>query len=303
MADPILLVQAASILDPLAPLCWPGATLWPDALGAALAAAQGGVEGQAEALDAMVEAEATRAWGNEREDRADLVLLRSDARIHRAALRTRGEGRLRLLYLLNPLLGCASPPLAGRSVVGIADLLPGIDAAASLAAARGQSLPIDQHVAAFVAVRAEQPVEASMLLTGSGAALAQLRLLARLQARFHPAPLPGIAKWLAGHARALLASWHNKPRREQLEAELQVRAATGQLGSMLALFEDGAARAADVEGAARASAMLAAADAELRRLDGGRAEHTELARRLGQEIAAGSGLAALVATLAFAAFG
>ena len=72
---------------------------------------------------------------------------------------------------------------------------------------------------------------------------------------------------------------------------------------MLALFEDSAARAADDEGAARASAMLAAADAELRRLDGGRAEHTELARRLGQEIAAGSGLAALVATLAFAAFG
>ena len=72
---------------------------------------------------------------------------------------------------------------------------------------------------------------------------------------------------------------------------------------MLALLEDKTAHAADAAGAARATDVLAAANAELQRIDASSAEQTELARRLGQEIAAGSGLAALVAALAFAAFG
>lgn len=295
-----LLVQAASILDPLAPLCWPGATIWPDGVGTAFAAAQEGPAGQADAIASIVETEAARIWGNEREDRCDLALIRTDARLHRAALRTRNEGKL-LLYLLNPLLACGSPLLAGRCVVRIVDLLAAIDAAAG--SGRGQSLPVDQHIAAFTSVRAEEPVESGVLAGGPETAAAQLRLLARLQARFHPGPLPGITKWLAGHAGALLASWHNKPRRQRLEAELHLRAETGQLGPMQALLEDAEARAADVQGAARAASVLAAADAELRRLDESVAEHGELARRLGQEIAAGSGLAALVAALAVAAFG
>ncbi len=299
--DATLLVQSASILDPLAPICWPGATLWPDASGTAFAAAQEATAGQADAIEAIVETEASRTWGNEREDRCDIGLIRVDARLNRAALLTRNEGRLRLLYLLNPLLACGSPLLAGRCVVRIIDLLPAIDAAAG--AGRGQSLPIDPHIAAFISVRAEEPVESGVLAAGTETAAAQLRLLARLQARFHPAPLPGLTKWLAGHAGALLASWHNKQRRQQLDAELHARAETGQLGPMQALLDDADARAADVQGADRAANALAAADAELRRLDQSAAEHGELARRLGQEIAAGSGLAALVATLAFAAFG
>lgn len=279
----------------------PGATIWPDGVGTAFAAAQEGPAGQADAIASIVETEAARIWGNEREDRCDLALIRTDARLHRAALRTRNEGKLLLLYLLNPLLACGSPLLAGRCVVRIVDLLPAIDAAAG--SGRGQSLPVDQHIAAFTSVRAEEPVESGVLAGGPETAAAQLRLLARLQARFHPGPLPGITKWLAGHAGALLASWHNKPRRQQLEAELHLRAETGQLGPMQALLEDAEARAADVRGAARAGTVLAAADAELRRLDESVAEHGELARRLGQEIAAGSGLAALVAALAVAAFG
>jgi hypothetical protein len=72
---------------------------------------------------------------------------------------------------------------------------------------------------------------------------------------------------------------------------------------MLALIDDPGAHARDAQGAAQAAQMLARADAELHRLATGAAERVELARRLGQEIAAGAGLAALVAVLGFAALG
>ncbi len=298
---PTLIVQATSILDPLAPLCWPGIPIWPDGLGPALAAAQGDPAGQAGALEAIVEAEALRSWGNEREERCELALLRTDARLHRATLRARQDGALCLLYMLNPLLPCDSPALAGRCAVRVAELVLAIEALAG--DVRGQTRLVDRHIAAFAAVRTEQPVEAAVLVDGPGTVIAQLRMLARLQARFHPAPLPNIGRWFAGQAGSLLATWHNKARRQQLEAELKARAETGQLGSMLALIEDEAARAVDADGAARATELIAATNAELERLEAQHAEQTELARRLGQELAAGVGLAALVGTLAVAAFG
>ncbi len=58
----------------------------------------------------------------------------------------------------------------------------------------------------------------------------QLRLLAKLQARFHPHPLPGLASWLVAGAGPLVSTWRNKNRRDDLEERLRALAGAGQLG-------------------------------------------------------------------------
>ena len=301
-ADASLLMQAVGVLDPLAPLCWRGLAVWPDGLGPALAAAGEGAPEIADRIEEIVEVEAVRIWASTRPDRCDLTMLRVEARQQRAALRMRGGGRPRLLYALNPLLTCASPLLDGRCVARMQDFLPALEAASARLNHAGTP-PLDPHVAAFIAVRAEEPAGPELFGAGPGGVAAQLRLLTKLQARFHPHPLPGVAAWLVSASGVLVSTWRNKRRRDDLQERLAGLAAAGQLAPMLALIDDPGALARDAQGAAQAAQMLARADAELHRLANGAAERAELARRLGQEIAAGSGLAALVAVLGFAALG
>lgn len=301
-ADASLLMQAVSVLDPLAPLCWRGVAMWPDGLGPALAAAEEGSAEIADRIEEIVDVEAARIWASTRADRCDVTMLRVEARQQRATLRMRGGGRRRLLYALNPLQPCASPLLDGRCVARMQDLLPALEAASARLDHAG-ALPLDPHVAAFIAARSEEAAGPELFGQGPGGVAAQLRLLAKLQGRFHPHPLPGVAAWLVSASGVLVSTWRNKSRRDDLQERLRELAMAGQLAPMLALIDDPGALARDAQGVAQAAQVLARADAELHRLANGAAERAELARRLGQEIAAGSGLAALVAVLAFAALG
>ena len=301
-ADASLLMQAVSVLDPLAPMCWRGIAVWPDGLGPALAAAQQGSAEIADRIEEIVDVEAARIWASARPERCDLTMLRVEARQQRAILRMRGGGRPRLLYALNPLQPCTSPLLDGRCVARMQELLPALEAA-SARPDRAGTLPLDPHVAAFIAVRSEEPAGPELFGQGPGAVAAQLRLLTKLQGRFHPHPLPGLAAWLVSTSDLLVSTWRNRSRRDELRERLRGLATAGQLAPLLALIDDPGALARDAQGAAQAAQVLARADAELHRLANGAAERAELARRLGQEIAAGSGLAALVAVLGFAALG
>jgi hypothetical protein len=72
---------------------------------------------------------------------------------------------------------------------------------------------------------------------------------------------------------------------------------------MLQVLDDPAARSADAREAQEAAATLARIKAELAEISGGAQGRASAATRLGQEIAAGIGLAALAAALVVAALG
>jgi eukaryotic-like serine/threonine-protein kinase len=310
-ADAMLAMRAVAILDPLAPLCWRGLALWPDGLGPALAEAmaEGGAPGAdspepaedspAGKLRAIVASEAVSAWAACREERCDVPGLRQESRQQRTLLRLQGwaGGLPRLRYALNPLLPCRSPVLRGRKVVRLPELLPALEAAAADAGARGPA-PLDRDVAAFLAARHGQRVEGDLAAIHEDAdatarALAPLRILASLQAGLHPAPLPGLAGWLVAGSSAALEHWHNRRTRERLAAALAELAGGGQLGLMLALLCDPAARAADCRGLQQAQASVRRIDRELEALAAGSATRAETAQRIGQEVATAAGLAAL----------
>ncbi|HEY1932015.1 MAG TPA: hypothetical protein VGG99_08390 [Acetobacteraceae bacterium] len=303
-SEALTLMRAIAIIDPLAPLCWRGVAVWPDGLGPALAAAAEDSALPAR-FDELIAFEAIGTWAVLRPERCDAGLLRVEARQHRAWQTTRGlaGGMPRLTYMLNPLLPCASP-LMGKHWVGrLGDLPMALEAAA---AANPSAGPIDPHVVAFVAARAERrlDVEANTLTGDANSVdVAELRLLAQLQMRFHPTPMPALAAQVAGKVGPLIEAWRNRARRNELAQRIREIAQSGMLVPMVALLEDPPGRRADAQAAHIAAAELAQIDAELQQIAAGAAGRGATAERIGQEVAAGIGLAALAVILALAALG
>ncbi len=330
--EPLLLVRAAAALDPLAPLCWPGAVVWPDGVGPALAAAraaaastegpgpeaagpQAPTAGSADLprLLGLIRAEAVGAWAEARSGRSDPLPYRAGARQWRGWLQTQGPGggTGRLVYALNPLLPCASPRLAGRAVTALAALPAALEAVAP-PAPQADDGPVDPEIMAFVAARQDPgsgpPAEVAAPAPPAGGptavpALAQMEILARLQARYHKAPLPGLARWLAATAAPLTGAWHHLGRRAEIAARLAALAEAGTIAPMLDLLRDPSAWQADERGFLAATQEVAQIDAALDGLATGGPGRAALARQWGQELAAGIGLAALAAVLGMAALG
>jgi eukaryotic-like serine/threonine-protein kinase len=311
-SGPLPLMRAVAILDPLAPMCWDGLILWPNAIGTALAATHqdpavpANVD-QAARIARLIGAEAQVAWAAMRPERSDAPTLRADARRLSAPLHLPGPaGSLtRLTYQLNPLLPCTAPGLAGRWVARLHDLLPALEATARRD--RAQALPLAGPVAAFIAARGDRALEnlVARLADTADASdpLAQLRLLGALQARYHQRPLPALGAWVAERVDALLAVWQSRPRRTAVRAGLHEMATAGRLTDLLALLDDAQTRHSDDREVQQAARDLARLDAALAGLANGGSIRAEQARRLGQEVAAGIGLCALAMLLLIAAMG
>jgi hypothetical protein len=294
-----ILLRVAWALDPLTPLIWRGIALFPDGLGTALVAAQ--TAGQAvicAALEELVMFDIVTFWGALQTKRKDLEALRQETHDWRGWLTARGAmgGARRLAYSLNPLMACASPLLAGRVVARLTDLLPALEQAAGRADRKRP--PVDGHIAAFTAARADSTLVADIgYLEGFASPsekLAVLRLFARLQARLHPAPLPALAGWLLESGVVDLDQWLNLNTRKILARGLADAATAGQVTTMLKLAQDQSARATDQEGAAQAAARAVAISQELALLVNGAPRRRADAERLAYEIASGAGILALL---------
>jgi hypothetical protein len=304
------LMRAVATLDPLAPMCWDGLNLWPDGLGTAIAAFQDPAVpvnvDLAGRVASMITAEGHTAWASHRGDRTDARLPRLDARQLHTLLYLPGPagGLARLAYQLNPLLPCTSPGLDSRWVSQLAELLPALDAAAR----RERPVePIGPAVAGFVAARGDRGLETAVAQFGNAPGpvgpMAQLRLLARLQARYHPRPLPALGAWVADSADQLLSAFQSRPRRAKLRPKLLELASTGQLTALLTMLDDADTRRNDDRDVQRAARDLALIDTVLIRLGRDGPARAEQARRIGQEVAAGVGLTALATLLMIAALG
>ena len=304
--EPSLLMRAICALDPLAPLCWQGIAVWPDGIGPALAAAMVTDPDTANRLQDVIFREEVGNWAALRPDRCDCTALRMDARQQRSWVQQRGRdgGVLRLTYLLNPLLPCASPLLATRWVARLPDLMAALEDAAGRID-HNQTDPMDNHIAAFIAARLERRLEGDVANGGKSdvQCLVPLRMLAQLQTRLRSGTSPGLAGWLADRVGPALASWHNRQRRDEVREHLTSLVPHGYLAPMLAVLEDPVGRSADARGAQAAEAELARIDSELSEIAHGASVRSASAFRVGQEIAAGLGLAALATVLIAAALG
>ncbi len=303
-ADSFLLMRAVAVLDPLAPLVWRGIAFWPDGLGSMLA------EGDALApMAEMIDLEAIALWASCRPGRESSAALSMEARRLRALAQRGGigGGLKRLGYILNPLLPCRSPLVGEAVAVTLPALLAALDEAGGKADRRGD-LPMDAEIAAFVLARAPGGLESHLARLAPATqmpekALISLRIFASLSASMRAGPWPGLARWLGEAAAPLLGRWKERSRRKAVEQQLSALAERGDLAAMLTVIEDPVARARDTQGLKEARRSLDGIDDELARIAAGAPLRAEKARHLGQEIAAGAGLAAVALMLVMMAFG
>lgn len=306
-AQAMLVMRAIVDADIFMPLCWRGLAMFPDGLGPVLATAlEIDPELQRE-LHEIVNSEVQGAWAIMREERAPAAPHRLEARQRRAVLQIRGPagGLPRLAYTLNPMTPCASALLGEQWIGNIVELAPALEALATLS--RDAEL-LEPRIAAFIGARSERWLDKEVqgLATqgnGTDRALAALRLLTELQNRYHPGPMTGIAAWVAARARPMVERWQNRDRRQEVDEQLKTLAALGFLRPILELLQDQAGHAADSEGLRIARADLERMDAQLRGIAEGGGQRAAFAARLGQEIAAGIGLAVIATTLILAALG
>ncbi len=305
LADAMLAMRVVATLEPLAPLCWRGIAFWPDGLGPALATAVHHDSALLERLEEAISTEAIGAWATMRENRCDVFTLRTEARSNQALMRVRSPagGVARLTYTLNPLLPCGGPLGTGHWVTSLDAVAPAMEAVMQSA---GQ--PFDLDVVAFLATRASQDLEMEVNALaahhGSGfPAMPWLRILARLQARYGPKPMPALARWAVTQSESLTAEWNNRDRRTALRARLHTLAEEGLFAPIVAVLDDPISLEADAAGAVAANAALARIASELAHIAQGGAERASLAARYGQELTAGLGLTALAAAVIAMALG
>jgi hypothetical protein len=307
-ADAATVMRAVVLIDPLSPLCWRGTVVWPDAMGTGMAMGMVTEPTLLEHLEELITLEMVPNWAMLRPDRCDFTGLRIESRRYRSLLQTRGPGGglPRLIYSLNALLPCLSPLTRDRWVASLADMVPALEAA--VGADPSGAEPLDQHIIAFIAARSERRLDAEVNgLNGrpdeAEWLIARLRLLAQLQLRYNPRPLPRLAGWFAAKAGPLVALWNNRPKRAEVASTINALAAAGHLTPILALIEDPAGRSADSHGARAAAQDLMTIEAELASITDGGRHRTAQAARIGQEAAAVIGLAALATMMTLAAIG
>jgi hypothetical protein len=249
-------------------------------------------------MEEILTQDATAAWLAGRTPRAEYVFMQQETRDWRSWLMTRGVtgGLPRVLYGANPLMCCASPILGGRTVARLADLLPALEEAAPDADRKRP--PMDGHLAAFIAARADQSLLGDAgRLTGFASAedrLCVLGLLGRLQQRMTAEKLPKLAGWLLESGLADLGAWRCLATRKRLGEKLAECAAKGLISPIAALLQDSAAQATDAAGAQWAADRLAAIEATLNALKSGTEERARHARHTGNEIATGVSMLSLL---------
>ncbi len=287
--------RAITTLDPLAPLLWRGHAVFPDGIATALVAAV--TEGQTAltaALEDILAQDVTHAWVHGRAPRPELIRMQQDVRDWRDWLAMRGlmGGLPRVLYGANPLLPCLSPLLGPRSVTRLADLLPALEACAPDADRKRP--PVDAHIAAFIAARADQSVlaETGRLRSLASAAerLSIMGLFGRLQQRMGTDRFPRLAGWLLESGLADLEQWRSLKTRQRLGERLGEIAGRGVILPMVQVLTDSVANSQDAAEAQEAAQRLAEIEAALSALESGAGRRRDQARDTGHDIATGLSL-------------
>ncbi len=161
-----------------------------------------------------------------------------------------GSGPERCLYEFNFTLPCQSPLVAGRHVTDLSELIRALDTVAE--DVDPKKPPVDRHVAAFIASRLGNEVDAHLAVMADPSldrqVLGMLSLLALVQWRTGIETLYGLTRWMGGQVGPALETYHSRQRRHDIERDIPKLARKGSLTELYNRIEDPEARQEDYRG-------------------------------------------------------
>ncbi|HSR56449.1 MAG TPA: hypothetical protein VLN73_09400, partial [Alphaproteobacteria bacterium] len=213
-----------------------------------------------------------------------------------------GHGIERCLYELNPAQPCLSPLIAERRVMRLEDVLPALEKAA---AAGPKATPMDRHIAAFIAARADTNTEDFLRAlnktdAGEQVVMGMLGLLATADIEAGAKPYKKLARWLEPHLGPAVECFHHRKWREVAQAQLPEVIATGNIGALYRFIANGDARRRDRDGYAAACARSAKIDRQIRYLNSALAKDPKKAEEYGHGLAVGLSAVVFVGAVATA---
>ena len=282
--DDFIVARTCMLLDPTAPLRVKTLAFVPEALGTMLAMHIHDKE-KVKLLMSLVATGYVESWY---EFRKDLVAAQ-EIKTMQISLQKQGfgQGVERLLYALNDGLPCQSPLILKDYVVEAPDLLPALDAIAKKVNLK--TMPIDAHIAAFMAVRYPKAIEHILLLNSqkeNTVILGILYIFAAMQKAFGPDHLYSLAGWVGSMVSPIIESYHNQEKREQLEKALPKIIKRGNFSEICALLDDKQERLQDISYFEQAKKEYMKLSEEIEALDGDREKRDAEGLRIGNQVAA-----------------
>lgn len=307
-SDDAFVARVAMLLDPDAPIRYRTLRFMPDGIGPALVRCWL-KEGDAQSAGEVLTLDLGGQWLAARpKSAADFGARRKDfARLQMLVdNRALGYGLERCLYETNPGLACQSAFVKSAQVVSLEMLLPALEDAT--ATADRERVPIDRHLAAFIAARWEQGAQPHLSALGDSrpenVLIGTIGLFAAVQRRFKVAPLPQLSQWIGGLLNAVTSTYHERAARAEFERDLQSACRHGRFPEIYGLVTDSERRETDLRGFAASVAEFSAIAAEVDALEANDPDTQADVREGGQRLAAtlsvlGSGIAASLVVVSY----
>jgi hypothetical protein len=151
-----------------------------------------------------------------------------------------GFGAERCLYELNPGCPCQSPIIVKENIFFSSMLLPTLDKIAGIT--NTQKSPVDRHIAAFIASKANDDLEPYLSEIGdfdkSIQTLGMLKLLVYIQNNSSSTHLLGLAKWVGGLMAPAIGLYNSRKLRKDIESGIPQIIRNGNLSELLKLIDD-----------------------------------------------------------------
>lgn len=239
-----VVARTAIALHPEGPIRYRSINLFPDGVGAALTEAyiaKRDIQAYVDFFMVYFVTQWIEVQSGTVNNSGDLIAKFDSAR---AYLRQKGIGFgiEKCLYILNPEIHCLSEKLQKFHVRSPEDMMHAFE---KISKTPGRPLMLfDRHIIAFLSVKDRKNIDPYMHELNAPErykrSLAEMKTLATIQKRSRMPNFPGIAEWMCDNLAEVYERFHDRELRADIQRSVNKYREGGDLGKIVALFDNSA---------------------------------------------------------------